>query len=46
MRVAAIQMCSTDNREANLEKARGLMEEAVLAGAQSGGAAGEFLVYR
>ncbi len=34
MRVAAIQMCSTDNREANLEKARGLMVEAVLAGAQ------------
>ena len=34
MRVAAIQMCSTGNREANLVRARALMEEAVDGGAE------------
>lgn len=33
LRVAAIQMCSTGNREANLVRANSLMEEAVEAGA-------------
>lgn len=34
MRVAAIQMCSTGNRDANLVRARALMEEAVDGGAE------------
>ena len=34
MRVAAIQMCSTGNRDANLIRARALMEEAVEDGAE------------
>ena len=34
MRVAAIQMCSTGNRDANLIRARALMEEAVDGGAE------------
>ncbi len=34
LRVAAIQMCSTGNRDANLVRAHSLMEEAVEGGAQ------------